>query len=94
MVLVFDLTLGVFCLFLVGSQVRVVTLEMLIILLKELVMHTVENERYSYLKDRHLAMIEVYTVGDSLVSCGDYIGLFYSLRIQTYFRLWFLSTEK
>lgn len=41
-----------------GSQVRVVTLEMLIILLKEIVMHTVENERYSYLNDRHLAMIE------------------------------------
>lgn len=41
-----------------GSQVRVVTLEMLIILLKEIVMHTVENKRYSYLNDRHLAMIE------------------------------------
>lgn len=41
-----------------GSQVRVVTLEMLIILFKELVTHTVENKRHSYLNDRHLAMIE------------------------------------
>lgn len=71
-----------------------VTLEMLIILLKEIVMHTVENKRYSYLNDRHLAMIEVYTVGDSLAPCGDCIGHLYSLRTQTYFRLWFLSAEK
>ena len=46
---------------LLGSQVRVVTLEMLIILFKELVTHTVENKRHSYLNDRHLAMIEVFT---------------------------------
>ena len=53
--------LGVFCLifFLLGSQVRVVTLEMIIPLLKELVMYTVDNTRCSYLGDRHLAMIEV-----------------------------------
>ena len=53
--------LGVFCLifFILGSQVRVVTLEMIILLLKELVMYTVDNARCSYLGDRHLAMIEV-----------------------------------
>lgn len=53
-----------------------VTLEMLIILLKEIVMHTVENKRYSYLNDRHLAMIEVYTVGDSLASCNLKVAIF------------------
>ena len=42
-----------------GSQVRVVTLEMLIILLKELIMYTTDNSRLSYLNDRHLALIEV-----------------------------------
>jgi len=42
-----------------GSQVRVVTLEMIILLLKELVMYTLDNIRSSYLGDRHLAMIEV-----------------------------------
>ena len=57
-------------------------------------MHTVENKRYSYLNDRHLAMIEVYTVGDSLASCGDCIGHFYSRRTQTYSRPMFLSAEK
>ena len=36
-----------------------VTLEMLIILLKELVMYTEDNTRHSYLNDRHLALIEV-----------------------------------
>ena len=36
-----------------------VTLEMIIILLKELVMYTEDNKRYSYLNDRHLALIEV-----------------------------------
>ncbi|XP_020607380.1 protein CLEC16A-like [Orbicella faveolata] len=41
-----------------GSQVRVVTLEMLIILLKELIMYTEDNTRHSYLNDRHLALIE------------------------------------
>ena len=37
-----------------------VTLEMIILLLKELVMYTVDNVRCSYLGDRHLAMIEVW----------------------------------
>jgi len=37
----------------------VVTLEMLIILLKELIMYTEDNTRHSYLNDRHLALIEV-----------------------------------
>lgn len=39
-----------------------VTLEMLIILLKELVMYTDDNTRHSYLNDRHLALIEVYNL--------------------------------
>ncbi|XP_078348626.1 protein CLEC16A-like isoform X2 [Oculina patagonica] len=41
-----------------GSQVRVVTLEMLILLLKELIVYTEDNTRCSYLDDRHLALIE------------------------------------
>ena len=45
-------------------------------------MHTVENKRYSYLNDRHLAMIEVYAVGDSLAPCGDCIGHLYSLFLK------------
>ena len=48
-----------FLMYFLGSQVRVVTLEMIILLLKELVMNTVDNARCSYLGDRHLAMIEV-----------------------------------
>lgn len=36
-----------------------VTLDMVITLLKELIMHTVDKTRYSYLNDRHLALIEV-----------------------------------
>ena len=36
-----------------------VTLEMLIILLKELIMYTEDTTRQSYLNDRHLALIEV-----------------------------------
>lgn len=41
-----------------GSQVRVVTLEIAIILLKELIMYTVDESKWSYLSDRHLALIE------------------------------------
>lgn len=41
-----------------GSQVRVVTLEIAMILLKELIMYTVDESKYSYLNDRHLALIE------------------------------------
>ena len=41
-----------------------VTLEMLIILLKELVMYTEDNTRHSYLNDRHLALIEVENLAD------------------------------
>ena len=43
-----------------GSQVRVVTLEMVIILLKELIMYTENDTRCSYLNDSHLALIEVW----------------------------------
>ena len=47
------------CIYFVGSQVRVVTLEIAIILLKELIMYTVDESKWSYLSDRHLALIEV-----------------------------------
>ena len=44
---------------------RVVTLEIAIILLKELIMYTVDESKWSYLSDRHLALIEVRTSDDT-----------------------------
>lgn len=44
---------------------RVVTLEIAIILLKELIMYTVDGSKWSYLSDRHLALIEVRTSNDT-----------------------------
>ena len=44
---------------------RVVTLEIAIILLKELIMYTVDESKWSYLSDRHLALIEVRNSDDT-----------------------------
>lgn len=43
-----------------------VTLEMLMLLLKELIMYTEDNTRCSYLDDRHLALIEVWRIDSSI----------------------------